>query len=541
MNDLYSDPLYRKATETPLDTPTLNYEKDFQYTKETFFNMKYNGNAKPAATSEIIIKFLLKYFKFAAIRDDKNEELWVYKNGIYEPNGKCHIEEICGLILESQYEMRFINLVFNKIKARNYIEMDLFFNKQKEYPHLLPVQNGILNIYTLELQPFNSDFYFFTKLPMNYKKSAKCPHIKKFVETILSNELDFLTVQEIFGFCLLKDYKFEKGFMLYGEHGRNGKSKLLSLLELFVTPQNSSAISLEDIEKDQFSIVSLQNKLVNIASDISNAAINHVGNYKKIVGRDPISANRKNRSRVQFVNYAKMIFAANELPPVYTLSNSFWLRWVVIEFPFQFLPQNELDYLSESEKENSFLQDPDIIPHLKQANEMEGLLNWALDGLTRLNINKRFSNELSASHVQKYWLRKSNSVAAFIEDCIMSDYDNEMTKQDFKKHYHVYCKKHNIQQRSDKVIKITLSNTLGITDRQHTHTGLRVWSGVRLKDGVEQQQDEILRFMRENKKTIDVNDFQNTFRNFNEYKDILKRLETEGTIYELPAGTWTLT
>jgi len=327
---------------------------------------------------------------------------------------------------------------------------------------------------------------------------------------------------------------------LYGEHGRNGKSKLLSLLEHFVGVPNTAAISLNDIENDQFAIVSLQNKLVNIASDISNDAIKHTGKYKKITGRDPVSANRKNKTRVQFVNYAKMIFTANELPPVYTLSNAFWLRWVVIEFPYQFLPENELNALAEKDKEIVFLQDQEILQKIETQEEREGLLVWALAGLKSLEERKYFANETTASHIQKYWLRKSNSVAAFIEDSITTDYDCDMTKTDFRKFYHTYCKKHNIAQASDAVIKITLQQTCGVSTHQEKSSGLRKWVGIRLKNLIEYKTCKIMKELKENPKGLTYNEVSNIFEDREEFDLIMSQLANSGDVFELPKNEWRL-
>jgi phage/plasmid-associated DNA primase len=39
--------------------------------------------------------------------------------------------------------------------------------------------------------------------------------------------------------------------MLYGSNGRNGKSKLLNILKIFIGDSNTSGLNLQDIEIDQ--------------------------------------------------------------------------------------------------------------------------------------------------------------------------------------------------------------------------------------------------------------------------------------------------
>jgi len=188
-----------------------------------------------------------------------------------------------------------------------------------------------------------------------------------------------------------------------------GKSKLLELLKRLVGVENTASISLEDLEKDSFSMSELHNKMINISADISKNAVNNTGNFKNLTGRDQILAARKFKTRIKFVNYAKMVFAANTLPPINdSNSDAFWLRWVLIEFPHQFLPEKEL-----VENKEAKLQDPQIINKLLDENEMEGLLTWSIEGLDRLEEQKDFSNKATAKQVKYDWMKRSNSVAAF--------------------------------------------------------------------------------------------------------------------------------
>ena len=60
-----------------------------------------------------------------------------------------------------------------------------------------------------------------------------------------------------------------------------------------------------------------------------------------------------------FENYAKVIFACNELPKVYDLSDGFWSRWMLFEFPYKFVKESEYNQLQI--KGNCSLMDEGII------------------------------------------------------------------------------------------------------------------------------------------------------------------------------------
>lgn len=464
------------------------FEKIKREIELKFLSPKKGSNQEALS---IATNYILSFNSIKCIRQDDQDEFWIYSEGIYKPEGKTYILEICDKLFHVAYTSQKSNQVCSKIKVKTFIDSKEFFEQQLNYASLLAVKNGILNLKTKEIMPFSSEYYFFNKLDIKYANEGKCNNFIDFVNQIIDKKEDYLVIQELFGFCLLKDYTFEKAFMFYGANGRNGKSKLLEILKLFIGDNNVSSLSLQDIEKKPFSLCYLQNKLVNIGSDISNEALSFTGNFKKLTGRDSLSADRKNKSYIDFVNYAKMIFTANELPPITTLSDAFWLRWVIIEFPYQFLPKKEIEEMEREGKNtnNTFLQDPSIIKRLSSVDEMEGILVWALEGLDRLTKNKDFSNKETAKQNHLIWLRRSNSVSAFLFDEIEEDFDCTISKQQFKKNYLAYCRSNNIKTLSDKVIKSTVEAETGATSIRNTikieglgFDKVSYWEGIRFRD-----------------------------------------------------------
>ena len=100
--------------------------------------------------------------------------------------------------------------VIDKLEPDTAINSDTFFNTN----HIceIPVLNGILNLKTRELMPFSPDKVFFSKINAEYKSKAKCVKIDNFLKEVLANEEDVKVFYEMVGFCLLKDYAFEKAF-----------------------------------------------------------------------------------------------------------------------------------------------------------------------------------------------------------------------------------------------------------------------------------------------------------------------------------------
>lgn len=435
--------------------------------------------------TENIVSYILSQHYLYTLRDDQCPQIWIYQEGIYVPNGRTFIEELTRQMLGEAYTTALSSQVIAKIEADTYIDQEVFFREAD--PKFIAVRNGILNLETRELQSFTPSMRFFSKQPISYIPNAQCPAVISFFNSLFRDPNEISVVQELFGYVLYKIYFIEKAFMFLGS-GRNGKGKTLMLIKRFVGAENCAEIPLEDMEKDQFALSELHKRMANICGDLSTTALKHTGNFKKITGRDMIEAARKFQSRIRFENYAKMIFAANELPTTCDYSEAFFNRWVILDFPYTFLPQEEIDQLPE-QSELVKVRDSNIIDKISSDMEMSGLLNWALDGLDRLRDKGTFSHSPSTEQVRQEWLRRSDSCTAFITECVEISDENYILKEQFKKRYAEYCKDHKLSQVSDAAVKHTLQRMLGVTEArriidEETKERKLVWQDICFKSCV---------------------------------------------------------
>lgn len=441
--------------------------------------------------SEVLVDNFLDMNNVHTTRFDEKNECWIYNEGIYVPQGRTFIREYVRKIIGEGYSTYFCNQIISKIEVDTYIDQDKFF--EEEDMDLICVNNGIIKVRTNEFISHNPKYKFFSKLPINYDETKDCKKIKKFFKEILKNpNEDIDVIQELFGYLLHREYTFEKAFMFLGS-GRNGKGKTLSLMKKFIGIDNCIEVPLDHLETDQFAIGELFKKSANLCGDLSKTAITNSGNFKKITGRDLLSAPRKFLSRVSFENYSKQIFSCNELPLTNDVTEAFFNRWIMIEFPFTFLPQEEINKLENTK--NVKLRNPNIIEEISSDEELSGLLNWSLEGLKRLFKKKSFSNSPTTLETRNMWFRKSDSCLSFCIDNIEEDYDSYMLKDNFKNMYKEYCKKHRLKVSIDKSIKNILESHFGVSqERKYFDVGVSihnqqsyseqkyVWKGIKLKN-----------------------------------------------------------
>jgi len=460
------------SSSTPLE-----YNQDLRKIKGEYLDLIHQKRWGDA--SELLVKWILKHNNIYTTKDDLKSEVWIYRKGIYTPNGKSEIKEMLRELLGEWYSTFTFNNVMEKISPDTFIDIDKFF--QQNYEDEIPVLNGILNIKTRELSSFTPDKIFFNKLPVIYNPDASCEQIEAFLSEVLSKEDDKKVFYEMGGFCLLNDYKFEKAFMFVGS-GRNGKDKSLELIKRLFGIENCCSIPLASIVPDSFIISEFYNKKVNLSGEISNHDLKDTSMFKSLTGRSLQSAPRKFLRPITFINHAKFIFACNELPMVYDNTRGFWDRWVLLEFPYTFLPQEDID--KEEDKTSFKLRDENIIDKITTKEELSGLLNKFLNGLDRLMKNKRFSSTQGSEEIKQLWIRKSNSCMAFCLSEVEESYDSYISKKDFRKKYSLFCKKHKISAKSDYVIKRTIEELYGATEENKDIFGKfeKVWGGIRCKN-----------------------------------------------------------
>jgi len=436
---------------------------------------------KKSKATEEVVEYLKQTNYIYTTKDDIKPEVWIYKDGVYVPQGKSELEKKIRNFLGNVFNINISNEILHKIKADTQIEMETFF--KTTYLNEIPVNNGILDIFTRELKPFNPSKIFFNKLPVKYDPEAKCPNIIKFLSEVVKDKDDINLLLELFGFALLKEYRFEKAFMFVGS-GRNGKSKTIELFKRLIGIDNCCSVPLSMITADSTSVCELFGKMVNLAGDLNNDSLKKTGMFKQTVGRDLIAAKRKYLRDLPFVNYAKHIFACNELPRVYDLTDGFWTKWILIEFPYKFITKKEYNLLDEEERKNNKILDPEILDKITTPIEMSGLLNKILDSLNNLITKKDFGYSQSTKDIQTFWVRQSDSFLSYCMDYIKEEYNGRITKKELRKEYNKYCKKNKLKGCSDRSIKATLQDRYGAVEGQDWETKLRYWDGIKLKENI---------------------------------------------------------
>ena len=331
----------------------------------------------------------------------ENEEICIYKNGVYERDQGKYIRSFITNICYKKgikFNIRLRNTVIEDIKTRTWISLKEF-DKNK---NIINFKNGLFYTDSWEFKEHTPDYLSFIQIPVDYIPDAKCPLIEKFLFTIFHKE-DLLLIGEKTGLCLTNLTIFQKAFLLYGI-GDNGKTTFLNLLRKLVGIDHVSGIDLVKLQSE-YALSNLEGKLINMVSDMDISTKFSTNTFNQYVGNDlVIDVNRKFKNIYQIEPTAKLIYTCNTVfPKVHKDTDiGFYRKWIPIECP-HIIKKEEVDR--------------NILDKLTTPEELSGLLNLALLGLKRLLKRGDFESKyLQWEIVRDLWTMNTNDFHKFAKD-----------------------------------------------------------------------------------------------------------------------------
>lgn len=382
------------------------------------WNTDFNGN-KLRLDIFAISELLMKLYHFKTIGDSK-KEIYYYEDGIYKKNGEDFIKSRVQNWSEGRIKNNQVNEIVGQIQRSTFEDREVLDNQD---PRFICVKNGILDLMSKKLEPHSPKRIFTTKLNWKWNPNAKCERIIEFFEQVLKKE-DIPVLQEFMGYILYRDYLFKKAVIFVGERD-TGKTTTNKLIVKFIGKSNTSAESLHRITSDRFSAYSLYGKMLNNYDDLPYKDVQDNGLFKIATGGGYLPAEKKFGDRFQFKNYAKLLFATNKISATKDVDDeAYYSRWIIFFF------NNTFD--SENPK-----TDPKLIEKITTQEEMEGLLVWSVEGLNRLLKNQKFSYKLSPNEIKLAMERSSNTISAFVQDCLMEG-EGWISKEDLYAAYSEY-------------------------------------------------------------------------------------------------------
>jgi P4 family phage/plasmid primase-like protien len=245
------------------------------------------------------------------------------------------------------------------------------------------VRNGLIDVPQLiatgatELLPPTPLYFTPAALPVSFDPNADCPRFMAFLARVTDGDAERqLLLQEMFGYLLRFDTRFQVFFVLTGDGG-NGKSTLLAALWALLGEHNISSVPLE-VFGERFQLTATLGKLVNAVAEVGDLDKVAEATLKSFVGGDLMLFDRKNKTPLNVAPTARLLLSCNALPRFGDRSDGVWRRQVVIPFDAK---------ITDAEK----VRGMDKPEFWRRAGEVPGILNWAIVGMHRLYKHDGFT------------------------------------------------------------------------------------------------------------------------------------------------------
>jgi len=262
---------------------------------------------------------------------------------------------------------------------------------------MLVLKGGMYNIRQNEYYPeFDPWIYATTAHTIKYDPDAGAPLFEEYMASVYgADALPF--IYEWLGFCFFRVYEPQKILFICGI-SRSGKSTTFEIFRHVIGEKSCSGVSLRSLKESEFAPINLFGKTANFDADAKREYLADADFLKALTG-DMISANVKNKSPINFRNFAKLNFAMNELPSFRDSGGAFHERAVILSANAP---------VSKTQKLKT--------PIRKIKAEAPGIFNGAMEGLRRLLRTGEFTITDEMKERLEEYKRENNSVLRFVED-----------------------------------------------------------------------------------------------------------------------------
>ncbi len=351
----------------------------------------------------------------------------------------------------------------------------------------MSVENGILKLSdllaadlingdsdTMEFVIPHSPLWFSVNcLPYRYDPDAVSEFWTSLISMNLEGDAERIGIlQEWTGYMLTPDTRYQKFLLLEGE-GANGKSVYCGVLKALLGSSNVSHVPLE-MFGEHFQLTSTLGRLANIATECGELDKVAEGALKAFVGGDSMQFDRKFKESIEATPTARLILATNNRPRFVDRSDGIWRRLIYIPFRYQIPEAERIPGLDRADQWTTVW-----------ADQMPGILNWAIEGLRRLRRNERFSKSALCERSIAEYRAESNPTAEFLTDYVKEDVSATISSNKLYEVYRMWCTETGHRPLSNNIFGKEVRKTYrGIDYTQFNDEGIRrrCYNGIKLRE-----------------------------------------------------------
>lgn len=387
-----------------------------------------NANGTKSLKHKILAEEVLKEF-FIVRYPTAHSDLYYYnkKKGIYEQDNSGR--QINAIIRSKD------DLSRTQVKEVHEYLADMSPIVNTASQDYIAVENGLLNLFTFELEPFKPNIFLTRKIPTAYNPDSYNDFVQTTLNKVTKNhEPSLRNMEEMFACVMYPEILVPKMFYLYGRTAHNGKSSVLNMIhETFDSKGgNISAVSPQRLATNNFAGASMYGKLANIVDDQPDQLIQDSGLLKTIITGGRIEIERKGKDSETVKMSTVCITASNYYPNFRENGNQLNRRLHIIPFEHNF--SNDPECVSDKE----------TMEILKSQSAREYILKLAIAALKRMLSSENIAQDNLTKNEKS--MEAAEAFAEYSDP--LADYFFEFDKDYFEKHpgsrvlqdYETWCK-----------------------------------------------------------------------------------------------------
>lgn len=332
--------LIEDAIPTPADARPTRRDREQDEDTSQFFN-PFDGGLKAKTCGEAVQgahEFAIDIESGVLHTFDADLGLYVKDPGAGEQRISTVVKDDLTRLLGEHFRDQFVSTVESVIRANLRAE-GRQIPPVPDTDGMLPVANGLLDMETGRLVPFNPDVFITAKLAVEYDPAATCPEFDAWLPLATqladgTNQVDIVldALTGLLDTCAGLAAP-DRALYLYGVT-RGGKGTLgNNIISALVPDGYRSSMSLADMAKDRpVENAKLHRKLLNISGETSENAVPDFAVFKRSLGGDYISGELKFGRLWDFKSRAFQVHMGNDLPHFNDISGAVGARLCPVGF-----------------------------------------------------------------------------------------------------------------------------------------------------------------------------------------------------------------
>lgn len=340
------------------------------------------------------------------------------------------------------------------------------------YPHLLNVQNGVIDLRNGHLQNNQKDLLLTQTVDVDYIPGAyRGSRFEDFVTSVCGeDECLAQYLQKVFGYAVTGETKEQSLFLFYGQ-GSNGKTTLLEAIDevlhdfvhhipIAVLMDSSSGNSAGKASPE---LAQSSHARILFTSESNEGDYLNEGKLKMLTGETTISVRQLYCEPFEFRPAFKIIFDTNHLPRVRGKDFAIWRRLKVIPFTQTFSGASVDKYLPQK---------------LKSRREQEAILAWLVEGAVKYYQEGLHDIPSVVSALQGY-REEVDTIAPFLQECVSAGADYVCKAAELYAAYQQYCEEN--QQKTETLTAFGNALKANGYSKRRTANGI-VYAGIKVRE-----------------------------------------------------------